>query len=150
MIDQEMYEDLEKMVVKDLEKIIDKGDMTAADADSLTKGLCLLEKVKKHIMGDAMEEEEYSQRYYPRYPMNSYECGRSPQTGRYMSRDNGSGMRGANSRNSYTINWAGGRSRDYSQHGDDMIEHLEIMRDQAATEQERRMIDQWIESAMTV
>lgn len=142
MIDQEMYEDLEKMVVKDLEKIIDKGDMTAADADSLTKGMCLLEKVKKHIMGDMMEEEEYSQRYYPRYPMNSYERGGNSQNGRYM--------RGANSRNSYTLNWTGGRSRDYSQHGNEMIERLEMMRDQAATEQERRMIDQWIESAMTV
>lgn len=133
----ELIEKLDKMVDKELEKMVAKGDLTPTDVENVTKAVCLLHKLR-HEDEDArmMDEEEgmYSQRKYG--PMNltfsrtgnSYERGRSPMTGRYVSRNNG-----------------------YSQGGnEEMISQLEMMRSRANSEQERRMIDQWMNSAMNM
>ena len=147
----EIIEKLDKMVEKELHKIVEKGDITPLEVENATKAVCLLEKIRMYM--DYMDEDEgYSQMISPRIiPRNSYERGRNMRTGRYVSRDsNGSytgyGMNGGNS-NEYVMRGTG----NYSRHGaDDMVETLEMMRDNAASEQEKRMIDQWIENAMTV
>lgn len=69
--------DLEKRVVKELEKMNDKGDLNPAELKTITDAVCLLEKIHK-IQDES--EFEYS------------ETRRSPSTGRYMS--NGSYRRG--------------------------------------------------------
>lgn len=133
----ELIEKLDKMVEKEVNKMVDKGDLTPADVENVTKAVCLLHKLR-HEEEDAymMDEAEgmYSQR---RYPMaygrggNSYERGRSSVTGRYTSRNNGG---------------YGG----YSQNGDDLVSQLEMMRSRASSDQERRMIDQWMNNAMNM
>lgn len=145
-MNSEVIEKLDKLVEKELKAIVDKGDITPTEVDNAIKAVCLLHKVKHYEMDEEIEDEYedmYSQRpYYRDYGMNSYERGRSPMTGRYVSRD-----RSGNNSNY----WFRSSRNNYSQHGnDEMIRNLEMMRDQAKSEQERRMIDQWIDNAMTV
>lgn len=140
----ELIEKLDKMIEKELTKMTEKGDLMPNDVENVTKAVCLLHKLRHENEDDMMENGEgmYSQKYYPN-PMsisfsrngNSYERGRNSVTGRYMSRDNGY---------SYGDN-------GYSQgRHDDLISQLEMLRSRAANEQERRMIDQWMNNAMNM
>lgn len=145
-MNSEVIEKLDKMVEKELHKIVEKGDITPIEVDNATKAMCLLEKIKHYSEGDY--EDAYSQSYrgMPRYYDNSYARGRSPMTGRYISRDNGMNSMMGNS-NGYNMRGNG----SYSWENDNgMMDNLENMRGQARSEQERRMLDHWIDNAMTV
>ena len=103
MHDEKSLNKLEEMAYKELDKIVEK-ELTPQTL-SLTKDLlCLLDyipKIKKeHFMDDGMMESGYGYghpRYYDiaAYDGYSYDNGmserrgRSPMTGRYVSRDDG-------------------------------------------------------------
>lgn len=74
----EMYKELDKLeelLGKEIEKITAKNDLTPVDLKAATDAVCLMMKVKKLKDGDYEEDYEYSERR-----------GRSPYTGRYVSR----------------------------------------------------------------
>ena len=102
----ELYEMLEE----ELRKIIKKGDLTTTELENANKAVCLMEKIKNI---DTMETMDYSEGR-----------GRSPVTGRYVSR-------GMNSYSGHSIK-------------DRMIARLEGMYDEAQTEHERQVVDTWI------
>ena len=120
---------LKSLLVKELNKINEKGNLSETE---LKNAKCALEVVEKinHIERGEEPDEMYSQRGYyisPRNSMdgnsynnsyNSYSRGRSARTGRYVSRDNGG----------------------YSGDQDYMIHCLEMAMNEAGSEQERRMI----------
>lgn len=146
-MNSEVIGKLDKMVEKELHKIVEKGDITPVEVENATKAMCLLEKIKHYTEG-SYEGEGYSQGYrsYPRYyESNSYARGRNPMNGRYVSRDDGmmANSNGYGPRNSGAYDW------DYNQ---GMVENIENMRDQSRSGQERRMLDHWLDSAhaMTV
>jgi hypothetical protein len=132
------------VVEKGIEKIVEKGDLTPGELDSLHKAAEFLYKMKECCS----EEEMYSEgRSYGPYSMNirgtygidpmmdrnmygdmsgngySEARGRSPVTGRYVSR----GMSMDNGYSGHSIE-------------DRMIASLENQMDQAKTEYERKMI----------
>lgn len=129
---------------KELSVILDKQNLNINDLEAMTKIVCALEKIEKI---EKMEREEqdynYSGRYHYPYSYDeenrriyndgrdthSYERGRSARTGRYVSRDDGRMM------------------PHYSGHSlrDRMIDKLESMYDEAATEHERKTLDKWIQ-----
>lgn len=112
----------------ELRKIVKKGDISPAELENATKAVCLIEKLRsmespEYNMG---YEEGYAEGYYnARMPMkedlNSYARGRSPVTGRYIS-------------------------RGYSGHSikDRMVAKLESMYDEAQSDHERQTVDMWI------
>lgn len=153
--------------------IIAKGaSMTAAELDVLTKAVCTIEKIKQ-IEGssgnydDGNSFDEYLRNSYNSYDDgNSYRRGRSPITGRYVSRDampyhddyhdGGNSNRvyhdggasntyhaGTNSRRYYD---GGSAHNGYSGHSikDRMIDRLERMFDEAQNEHERQTVNEWI------
>lgn len=137
-MDKEMMsvlEDLKESVVKELRALNKKDSLSAQEVKTATDAMCLLLKIKMYEEG-GMEysEDDGSYAYYgTRFMMNgsydhgmdgSYGRGRSPVTGRYISRD--------------------GR---YSSHSinDRMIAKLEEMYDDAKTEHEREEVRREIE-----
>lgn len=123
--------------------IISKGaNMNAAELDVLTKAVCTLEKIQQ-IQEGGNSGDEYS-RSYNSYDSegNSYRRGRSSVTGRYISRDAMPHFDGNTSRRFYD----GESSRGYSGHSikDRMIAQLEKMYDDAKTEHERNLVNNWI------
>lgn len=137
MVDDELYKVLDELVkhaTKELDKIVKKADMTVVEVDNATKALCLIEKATKIMDGDT-GSDMYSERSYDYYmdrmPM-SYERGRSPITGRYVSRDGGSYARGDRGYSGHSIN-------------DRMIANLESMMDSASSDYERQLVKNEIE-----
>lgn len=138
---QEILEELKQVLKKDIKKVVDKGDVTPTEVETLTKALCLYDMVEERLMlenGYAGFSNDYSQRYYRdggsyemmpdpySYDGNSYRRGRSQTTGRYMSRGQNGGRSG------HSIN-------------DRMIAKLEEMVDQAPNDYERQQILRQIE-----
>lgn len=132
---------LEDLLNGQIAKIVGKGNITPTELENMTKTLCLLEKIKDYKEDYAWEDEEgHSQMAMPRrysrrsnsmgdmirdpYSMNSYEDG---------------------SRRSYR------RNRGYSGHSikDRMIDKLESMYDEAKTDHERQIVDEWIDRLNT-
>ena len=149
-------------VIRDLTS---KKDMSIHDLEALTKSVCLLEKVKA-IEEGGNDEGGYSERgmsrnsyrsydmYNPmherEYAEGSYRRGRSPSTGRYVSRDGGSGTSnrgsyegGGSSRRYYD---GGSRNSGYSGHStrDRAIAKLEELYDEAHTNHEKQFLDECI------
>lgn len=140
--------------------IIAKGaSMTAAELDVLTKAVCTIEKIKQ-IEGssgnydDGNSFDEYLRNSYNSYDDdNSYRRGRSPITGRYVSRDSMPDSRyydttrtydsGASTRRYYD---GGSNHSGYSGHSrnDMTIYHIENLIDAAQTEQERQFLSEWL------
>lgn len=142
-----------------IKPILGKGAaMTPADLESLTKAVCILEKIKTIENGNSFDDG-YSENY-------SYRRGRSAITGRYVSRDampyhddyhdGGNSNRvyhdggasntyhaGTNSRRYYD---GGSAHNGYSGHSikDRMIDRLERMFDEAQNEHERQTVNEWI------
>lgn len=133
---------LEDLLNEQIAKIANKGDITPTELENMTKTLCLLEKIKDYREDYNWEDEGQSQmsRRYSRrmdsmkdinditrnpYSMNSYE--------------------NRSYRNSY------GRNRGYSGHSikDRMIAKLESMYDEAQTDHERQIVDEWIDRLNT-
>ena len=111
---------------KEVEKIVKKGDLTPQEVESIYKLTCITEKLM--CMSDEGEGDEsygMSGRYYD----DGYSAarGRSPVTGRYISRGMG--------------------SNGYSGHSieDRMIAALEDQMDAAKNEYERKMIQEEIQ-----
>lgn len=77
----------------------------------------------------------------------SSRMGRSRTTGRYMSRGRSyeDGMSRRNSFGSYDTSNASSYKGGYSGHG--MMEHLEMMLEEAKDEKERRTIEEWMQKA---
>ena len=149
--------------------IIAKGaSMTAAELDVLTKAVCTIEKIKQ-IEGssgnydDGKSFDEYLRNSYNSYDDgNSYRRGRSPITGRYVSRDSmpnnryydyhdtGNTMHSTRAYDSGTSTrryYDGGSNYNgYSGHSrnDMTIYHIENLIDAAQTEQERQFLSEWL------
>lgn len=121
----ENLNELKHLVNRELDKIIDKGDMTPSELE------CTYKIVKMLSIIDNMEGgyDGYSGKlnmYYSRddYSKDNYSGARmrNPSTGRYMSRDNMA-------------------DRHYSGHNDmDLIKDLEMKLDYAQSERERQTI----------
>lgn len=113
------------LVKNEVEKIVQKGDMTPGELENVYKATCMTEKLMKM---QGQEDEGMSYGYPNRYNMGySERRGRSPVTGRYISR----GMN------------RGG----YSGHSieDRMIASLEEQYDNAQSEHERKVIQEEID-----
>lgn len=141
-----ILEKINDAVEEAIRPIISKGaSMTAAELDVLTKAVCTIEKIKQ-IEDGGNSYDNYS-RSYNSYDDdgNSYRRGRSSVTGRYVSRDAMPHFEGSTSRRFYD----GEMSRNgngYSGHSikDRMVASLEKMYDDAQTEHERNLVDNWI------
>lgn len=119
--------DASHLVKDEVEKILQKGDMTPGEFEIIYKAACMAEKLKE-AGGPDSEEMSYGYGYPNRYNMGySERRGRSPVTGRYISR----GMN------------RGG----YSGHSieDRMIASLEEQFDNAQSEHERKVIQEEID-----
>ena len=116
-----------------LRSIAEKKNISPMDIETATKALCALEQIK------VMEGSGYSERSYRR--MRSHD-------GSY---DHEGSYGGMNSRDRY-FNPSHDNSRDgsyddgYSGHSikDRMVAKLESMYDQAKSEHERQIVDEWI------
>ena len=139
-----IFEDLEKMLETELDKIVKKGDLTPVELENAKKAVSLMKEIQevKEIKMDL--EEGYSQRgnsnYYTvpmYYDRNSYARGNSRRSNGRYSRD----MRG---RASYDYNsYEDGRSGHSIK--DRMIDRLESMMDESTSDYERQTITDWIE-----
>ena len=104
MHDEKALDKYEELAYKELNKIVEKGDLTPQTLANVKELLCTLKYVpevkKMHHMDDGMSESSYGYghpRYYDiaAYDGYSYDNGmserrgRSPMTGRYVSRDDG-------------------------------------------------------------
>lgn len=133
---------IEEITNEELMKAAKKGEIAANEWENLDHVINVMKNIKKvQMMLPEWEEknEGYSSRSYntpfmPRMSyrdgsyenqngMHSYERGRSRTTGRYMSRDSGRSMHSIKDR---------------------MVDALERMYDEAATDHERLMLDEWI------
>lgn len=136
-------DNLKEMLEEELKKISKKGDLSPTDLEHIEKAVCIIDKIKKIEDGGYSEGMSYGRMYYDNdttYPgfidEASYRRGRSPMTGRYVSRDrepNYERMRGT-------------YERGYSGHSikDRMISCLEGMVDEAKTDYERKVVMDWI------
>lgn len=115
-------ESLRKLVEKELDKIAQKGDMSAAELKVATDAVCLLEKIGRVEYMDDYEEDGASGHYWPRY--NSYDR----SYGRYSGHDN------------YYDRGRSGHSIK-----DRMIDKLEGMMDEAQSDYERQTIMKYID-----
>lgn len=141
------FDEFCKLATKELDKIIKKGDLSPSELESAYKIACMTEKCQEVKMKNEGAANSYGQYGYMdgfSVTPNSYRGmygdmegsysearGRSPVTGRYISR--GMGMN------------SGGNG--YSGHSieDRMISALEQQMDEAKTEYERKMIQDEIQ-----
>lgn len=124
-----MLEKINDALEDAIKPIIAKGaSMNANELDVLTKSICAIEKIKQ------IENADYGY---------SYERGRSAVTGRYISRDAMPHFEGGTSRRFYDGDIHG---NGYSGHSikDRMIAQLEKMYDEAQTDHERKIVNDWI------
>jgi hypothetical protein len=131
-----VLESLEDSVIRELRLLNKKDTLSATEIKAASDAMCLLTKIKVYKEGGMVEDEDgQSYMMWPRdsyddyssrprmtgnYRINgSYDRGRSPVTGRYVSRESG-----------------------YSGHSinDRMIAQLENMYDEAKTEYEREEV----------
>lgn len=115
----ENLNELKHLVNKELDKIIDKGDMTASELECAYKIVKMLSIINSMDDGYSGKLEMYYSRDHDDY---SGARMRSPRTGRYISRDNVADMH-------------------YSGHNDmDLIKDLEMKLDYTQNERERQAI----------
>lgn len=119
-----------KVAKKEVDKIVQKGDLTPAELDSVYKVACVTEKIQSMI-GDPMQSYGMYGRmpdpYVATYDGMSGTRMRSPVTGRYISR-------GSDMHNGYS-----GHSIE-----DRMIAMLEQQMDSAKSDYERQKIQEEI------
>ena len=125
----QMYDELEKtqkLLVNEIKKINQKNDISPGELNSIKDAVCVMKDIIKldEMIEDIWNDDGddgYSE-YYSR--RGSYARGRSPRTGRYVSR-----MRGMSG---------------HSLH-DRMAANLESMMDEAGSDYERQQIGKWID-----
>lgn len=135
MKDYKTLDELNELIVKELKAMVQKGTLTPNELESAEKAVCLMEKITRLREGNF--DDGYSGRRMPRmnYDMQydgSYERGRSPRTGRYVSRDG------------YYDNY--GYDYGYSGHSieDRAVDSLERMMDTAGSDYEREQLKKFI------
>ena len=128
---------MKKELKEELDRINNAGTITPENIHTVKDAVKLMLKLKKY---EEWMMDEGTNSYNDGY---SNRRGRSATTGRYVSRDS---YPGQNSMRSYGMNhmddYSGRRSYGYSGHT--MLENLEKMYNEAQTEQERRMIEGWM------
>ena len=141
MSTNKILEKINDAVEEAIKPILGKGAaMTAAELEVLTKAVCTIEKIKQIESGE-YNGDSFSNSFaridYNYDNGNSRERGRSPYTGRYVSRDDGYSTRRY---------YDGEHHNGYSGHSikDRMIDALEKMYDTAQTEHERQTVNDWI------
>ena len=136
-------------VIRDLAA---KKNYSLNDIETLTKSICLVEKIDKLNEGgndeggysergmsrNSYRNEMYNPMHEREYAEGSYRRGRSPVTGQYVSRDGGSSNRGYYDGNSRNSGYSGHSMRDRA------IAKLEGMYDEAKTDHERQFLDECI------
>ena len=87
----DLMQELETLVKKEIRKIVQKGDLTPVELDNATKAVCLLRKIEGFEEGEYEDSNSYRMPYResPDRPMYSNRRTRSTRTGHYMSRDTG-------------------------------------------------------------
>ena len=124
---------LESLLDGQIAKVVGKGDISPTELENMTKTLCLLEKIKEYKEYISWDDEEgASQRRYSRRPADPY-----------MMMDNSygdaaTGMRHARSYSRPPHGYSGHSIKDR------MIDKLESMYDEAKTDHERQIVDEWI------
>ena len=132
-----------------VKQITRKESMTPAELEHLSKSICIIEKIK-NIQQQGGDD----------YSENSYRRGRSRTTGRFVSRDDGSSQGyydnnafdGGSNNSSRNYRDSGNSSRryydssGYSGHSikDRMVARLEEMFDEAQSEHEKQVVQDWI------
>lgn len=131
--------ELQELLMKEIKKITDKKDINPTELEMAKKAVCTIKEAEELMgmldMGEYSNSRGMSNRNYDvRFGrMNgSYRRGRDADTGRYVSR-----------RGVYDYSMTDG---GYSGHSikDRMIAKLESMYDEASSDHERQVIDQWI------
>ena len=125
----QMYDELEKtqkLLVNEIKKINQKNDISPGELNSIKEAVCVMKDIIKldEMIEDIWNDDGddgYSEHYGRQ---GSYARGRSPRTGRYVSR-----MRGMSG---------------HSLH-DRMAANLESMMDSAGSDYERQQIGKWID-----
>lgn len=140
----EVYDELEKtqsLITKEIRKVNQKNDLTPQELGNLTEAVCLMEKIIKldGMIEAAWDEDGEESEYYDHRMSNrgrsyrgmSNARGRSPRTGRFVSRREDPNMDG----------------RGISRHSieDRMIAALENQMDYAGSDYERQRVGEWIE-----
>lgn len=139
---------LKEVLNEEIKKVTKKADITPTELENMTKTLCLIEKIKMiEEGGEYWDEEGQSGRSYTMNRNGGYSYGmpdpyyydgmsgrrmRSPSTGRYVSGNRSYGM---------------SEGYGYSGHSikDRMIAKLEEMYDEASTDHERQVVNEWID-----
>lgn len=118
---------LYELLGQELKRIVDKGSISPAELENAYKAVCLMEKIDEMTgMDSGYSETGYSYDDHWR----SGRRGRSPVTGRYISR-NGRSMRSMNENSGHSIK-------------DRMISRLEHMMDETDSDYERDEISSYI------
>ncbi len=114
-----------------LRSIAEKKNISPMDIETATKALCALEQIKTMESGGGSSESSYRRRRSHDGSYRSYEGGSNDS----MSRDG-----------SYRRSYDGSYDEGYSGHSikDRMVAKLEDMYDQAKSEHERQIVDEWI------
>lgn len=154
-------ENLKETLEDEIKKIVKKGDITPSELESVQKAVCTIDMIDNMGMSEGTSYGRYSSRnrsydhmpsyrefpdrsygdygernYHDSYGNrmyngDSYRRGRSPVTGRYISR--------------------GAYDDGYSGHSimDRMVAKLESMYDEAQTDHERQTVSEWINRLRT-
>lgn len=138
------FEKLESMVKKELNSLTNQPSLSGEDLDKMIKAICYLDQAKDFKEKEKWEKDSSYRRMsygwphegvYPRMSYDggiSYERGRSPRTGQYISRSDG---------------YEDGRS--YHSIADRMVSRLEQMYDEATSPHEKETIGYWIDKIRT-
>lgn len=140
---EEIYDELEKsqeLLVKMIKQLNMKSDLTPQEVCNLKEAVEVMEKIVKFEdkLDESMDEEdEYSERMYDdrSYRGMSRARGRSPRTGRFVSRFDG------NQRHNRDMD---GRMSGHSIE-DRMVDSLQKQMDYAETDYERQKINEEIQ-----
>lgn len=125
--------DLKDLLMEEIKKLTKKNDLSPVELENADKALKLICKIEKMERGEYADDDEgYSSR---NYWISSYD---HPM--RYYDNRNGnqSYARGRYSSRSYDNNYSGHSIKDR------MVSQLESMYDEAKTEHERQIVDEWI------
>lgn len=133
MLSRELLEKGERALERDLEKLLSKNELSAADWDAVKKAMCIANMMNSYVNGESFDDNGMSYgMHYGHTWDDGYSGmrGRSPVTGRYISR-------GYSNEN---------MSSGYSGHSieDRMIMALEQQMDSAKTDYERSQIEKEI------
>lgn len=150
---EKVLHDVKELLEEEIKKITKKGDISANELANLEKAVCLADRVQDMLndMEGYSEGESYGMHprnrmmnprmNYSDDAMYSGRRGRSPVTGRYISR-------GMEPMYGYHDDMY---AHGYSGHSinDRMIAKLEEMYDTAKTEHEKEVVDKWIKRLET-